>query len=262
VRVRWWGGAAFALRWGGVATWMLGKSGWGGRDGQPPSAVLAAPSIWAGAVVPVVVVDAGHGGVDGGTQGFGVLEKVVALATAERVAEALAQRGVRVVMTRTADETLSLDARVGIANAVNPTALISVHFNFTTASPDVRGVEVYYSDPKDLSAQVAVATTLGVPADDPQVPATSRALADAVRAAVSTHADTPDRGTRNGPDLALTRRTRCPAVLVECAYLSHPNDAARAATAAWQSRLATGIANGVMDWLASQSPVSTRRSDQ
>lgn len=200
-----------------------------------------------------MVIDAGHGGVDGGTQGFGVLEKRVALATAVHAARLLRARGVRTDLTRLSDATLSLDDRVAFVNDRDADALVSVHFNFTTESPAVRGVEVYYSDPKDLSAQSAVASILRVPVDAPAVAAASVALADAVRAAVAAHADTPDRGTRNRPDLALTRRTRCPAILVECAYLSNRADAARAATPAWQAKLAHGIADGVIAWLETPS---------
>lgn len=199
---------------------------------------------------PLVLVDAGHGGVDGGTQGFGVLEKRVALATARAAADALRRRGVRAVLTRETDVALTLEERVAMANDRGAAAFVSVHFNFSTASAAVRGVEVYYSDPKDLSAEVAVASLLGAPVGDAAVAAASIALADAIRTAIVRHADTPDRGTRNRPDLAVTRRTRCPAVLVECGYLSNPEDAARAATPAWQQQLAAGLAEGVAAWLA------------
>jgi N-acetylmuramoyl-L-alanine amidase len=198
---------------------------------------------------PLVVIDAGHGGVDGGTQGFGVLEKRVALATSIRTARELGRRGLRAVLTRETDEGLSLDERVRFTNEREPVALISVHFNFSTESSAVRGVETFYSDPKDLSAQSALASILGVAVDHAEVAAASTRLADAIRAGIVARADTPDRGTRNRPELAVTRRTRCPAVLVECAYLSNRADAARAATPEWQAKLAEGIADGVEAWL-------------
>jgi N-acetylmuramoyl-L-alanine amidase len=197
---------------------------------------------------PLIVVDAGHGGVDGGTQGFGVLEKEIALSTAVRTARELRQRGMRATLTRTTDTAIPLEDRARMVNNLGAAALVSVHFNFTTASSLVRGVETFYSDPKELSAQRAVANQLGVPSDDPAVGAASTALADAIRTAVCTQARTADRGTRNRPDLAVTRRTHCPAVLVECAYLSNPDDAARAATPTWQASLAQGITNGIMHW--------------
>ena len=197
---------------------------------------------------PLIVIDAGHGGVDGGTQGFGVLEKDIALSTAVRTARELRQRGLRATLTRTTDIAITLEDRARMVNNLGAAALVSVHFNFTTASSLVRGVETFISDPKELSAQRAVANQLGVPSDDPAVGAASTALADAIRTAVCTQARTADRGTRNRPDLAVTRRTHCPAVLVECAYLSNPDDAARAATPAWQASLAQGITNGLMQW--------------
>ena len=50
----------------------------------------------------------------------------------------------------------------------------------------------------------------------------------------------------------MTRRTACPAVLVECAFLSNPTDAQRAKSTAWRSDLAIGLAEGVAGWLAQQ----------
>jgi len=201
---------------------------------------------------PLVVIDAGHGGIDGGTQGFGVLEKRVALATALRTSRELRQRGVRTALTRETDVALTLEDRVRFTNERNAAPLSAIHCNFSVEAPAVRGVETFYSDPKDLSAEAAIAATLGVAAGDPAVAAASTSLADAVRAAIATRAETPDRGTRNRPELAVTRRTRCPAVLVECAYLSNRADAARAATPEWQAALARGLADGVEAWLARQ----------
>lgn len=226
----------------GVGLGVIGFGVWWWRLPEPPVAGWDDRR-------PLVVIDAGHGGVDGGTQGFGVLEKRVALATAVRTSRELAQRGVRTVLTRETDAAVSLDERVAFANERDPVALVSVHFNFSTASPSVRGVETFYSDPKDLSAQSALASILGVAVDDAGVTAASTSLADAIRAGICARAETADRGTRNRPELAVTRRTRCAAVLVECAYLSNPTDAARAATPEWQAALAQGIADGVEAWL-------------
>lgn len=210
---------------------------------------------------PLVVIDAGHGGLDGGTQGFGVLEKSVALATAIRTSRELRQRGVRTVLTRESDVTLSLEDRVTLVNDQEAAAVVSVHFNFSVEAPAVRGVETFYSDPKDLSAQSTLAGRLGVAVDDASIASASISLADAIRAGICRRAETTDRGTRNRPELAVTRRTRCPAVLVECAYLSNKTDATRAATPEWQAKLAQGIADGVVAWLEIRDH-SRRRSDQ
>jgi N-acetylmuramoyl-L-alanine amidase len=247
LRLLWWRRTAV---WGAGIGLLLGLVGWlvwWRREPAPPSAAVLDRR-------PLVVIDAGHGGVDGGTQGFGVLEKRVALATALATARELRQRGVRTVLTRETDVGLSLDERIAFANGHEAAALVSVHFNFTTASPAVRGVETYFSDPKDLSAQAAVAAILRVPVDHAAVAAASTSLADAIRSGICQRADTPDRGTRNRPELAVTRRTRCPSVLVECAYLSNRADAARAATPEWQASLAQGIADGVQAWLKRSGP--------
>lgn len=177
------------------------------------------------------------------------MEKRVALATAVEVVGELRRRGVRAELTRDSDISLGLDERVAFANDLDAAALVSVHFNFSVESAAVRGVETYYSDPKEMSAQSAVASILGVSVDSAAVVAASTLLADGIRAGIVKRADTPDRGNRNRPEFAVTRRTRCPAVLVECAYLSNRTDAARAATPEWQKLLAQGIADGVTEWL-------------
>lgn len=202
---------------------------------------------------PVIIVDAGHGGVDGGTQGFGALEKHLALDTAVRLARELRLRGISPVMTREDDTALSLEERVERANArTDAAAFVSVHYNFSTASPDIRGAEAYYAAPKDLSAQSHLAKKWRVPVDSPEIEAASRSLAEGILDALSREARTPSRGARDRTDLAVTRRTQMPAVLVECAFLSNPDDAARAKTAAWQGDLARGIAEGASAWIKSR----------
>ena len=234
-----------------------------------PAVVLAALAAWwlwpapRGAVVlpdegepgqPLIVLDAGHGGVDGGTQGFGVLEKTAALDVTEQLAAELRRRGYAVAMVRRDDSRLSLAERVDFANARRPLAFVSVHFNFSTDSAAIRGVETYYAAPKEPSVLTALAEALHVPPNAPELNDASRTLAEETARHVSRHADTPDRGARNRPDLAVVRRTACPAVLVECAYLSHKPDAARAKTAAWRKKLAEGIANGLDAWKKATAP--------
>jgi N-acetylmuramoyl-L-alanine amidase len=202
---------------------------------------------------PLIVIDPGHGGGDGGTQGFGVTEKDVALDTAVRLARELRQRGLRTVLTRETDAAVPLTGRVDLTNAREAAALVSLHFNFSTESATVRGLEVLYSAPKELDAGRRLARTLGVAAEAPEIDAASVALGAAVREAACARARTPDRGTRNRPDLAVTRRTACPAVLVECAYLSNAADAQRAKSPQWRAELAAGLAEGIVAWLARQS---------
>ncbi|MDG2125107.1 MAG: N-acetylmuramoyl-L-alanine amidase, partial [Verrucomicrobiales bacterium] len=58
-----------------------------------------------------------------------------------------------------------------------------------------------------------------------------------------------DRGVKNRPGLAVTRHTHCPAVLIECGFLTNADEAMRLKTGAYRAQLARGMANGVEAYL-------------
>ena len=88
---------------------------------------------------PFVILDAAHGGSDNGIElAPGLEEKSVTLALARRLQRELENRGVQVVLTRTADNTLSLDQRAAAANGSHAALLVSIH-----AAPNGHGVRIY-----------------------------------------------------------------------------------------------------------------------
>jgi len=91
-----------------------------------------------------IVIDAGHGGIDGGAEGpAGSMEKDVTLAFAEALKTALeAEDGIKVAMTRTDDSFLSLSARVRSAREVSADLLISLHADSISVK-SLRGATVY-----------------------------------------------------------------------------------------------------------------------
>ena len=91
-----------------------------------------------------IVIDAGHGGIDGGAEGpAGSMEKNVTLAFAEALKSALeAKDGIRVAMTRTDDSFLSLSARVRQARDEAADLLISLHADSISVK-SLRGATVY-----------------------------------------------------------------------------------------------------------------------
>jgi N-acetylmuramoyl-L-alanine amidase len=105
-----------------------------------------------------IVLDPGHGGSDPGATGVGgILEKDIVLSVAKKLARKLkADMGIEVVLTRTDDRFVPLEARTAIANAENADLFISLH---TNASPHahVRGLETYYLDNTDDEASVRLA---------------------------------------------------------------------------------------------------------
>lgn len=124
--------------------------------------LLAAPAAAqeGSSVLPLVVIDAGHGGVDPGARGpGGTREKDVTLAVARRLAEELrAQGGYEVRLTRSSDTLIALRDRPRLANrwrgqGSRPAIFLSIHAN---AHRDVatRGFETYFlSDAKTADAR-------------------------------------------------------------------------------------------------------------
>ena len=169
-----------------------------------------------------------------------VAEKDVNLDEALRLAGLLEERGLRVVLTRTADVEVPLAARTDLANAAGADLFVSVHNN---GSPDRarRGTEVY--------AQVGDAGSVAL----------ARRILDAVSAAAGTAArGVYQRQGSHGDYYSVLRRAGMRAVIVEGAYLSNPAEARKLATPAFRQRLAEGIADGIMADLDAQVAAAAR----
>ena len=203
-----------------------------------------------------IVVDPGHGGEDGGTKGFGVIEKNPALQVGLLLAAELEKRGHRVSLTRSGDDTLPLARRAELSNEWRADLFVSVHFNHADAA-SVRGIETFFSSPKSFECRRLLLDRLGDDADLTLYDETSRRLAEAVHRCAIKAADLADHEVKNRPELAVTRHTACPSVLVECGYLSNKAEAANAIDPAWQQRIAGGIADGIEVFLRSPRTAAT-----
>jgi len=167
-----------------------------------------------------VVIDAGHGGFDrGGIPGQRVAEKTVALDVALRLQRDLERQGYRTVMTRNEDVFVPLSQRVAIANSYRNAIFVCIHFNAAGRS-GANGIETYYysSESADLAASIHRYVVGGAP--------------------------TENRGLRRRGYYVL-RKTRIPAVLVECGFLTNPLEAELAQTAGYRQKLANEIASGI-----------------
>jgi N-acetylmuramoyl-L-alanine amidase len=104
----------------------------------------------------IVVLDAGHGGVEPGAVGPGGLtEKELNLAVTQQAKQALEAQGVPVVLTRTADYRITLEARAKIVTTLKPRAFVSIHHNAEPDGPRPQGpgTETYYQTVGDSSAE-------------------------------------------------------------------------------------------------------------
>ena len=168
-----------------------------------------------------VVIDPGHGGFDrGGIRSNIIPEKGVALDVARRLRAYLADAGFRTVMTRSSDTFVTLDSRVAIANRQRRAIFVSIHFN---AAPrrGADGIETFYGSAKakrlaSLIQRYAMKTTSG-----------------------------ENRGIKKARFYVL-RRSRIPAVLIECGFLTNPQDARRASSPAYRDQLARQIARAII----------------
>ncbi len=254
----------------------------GATEAQAPvAAAQAGPSARAasGLHLPhVVALDAGHGGPDVGMLGplkgrkF-LREKDVTLAVAKDVADELRRRGVGVVLTRTTDTLIALRDRGRIARAQHADLFISIHVN--AANPHwrnaagARGFETYFlAEAKTEDARrvaqmenESVRFEQGDGADsDPMrfilndlqenehLRESSRLAVIMERTLGQVH-PAEARGVKQA-SFAVLATSYMPAVLVELGYGSNPDEARYLTGEAGQRRLARGIADAVVNYLA------------
>jgi N-acetylmuramoyl-L-alanine amidase len=229
------------------------------RVGSAPGGVPLAVQM--GLRVHRVIVDPGHGGHDNGAVGpEGTKEKDVTLAIARRLAEDLRQQGLEVILTREDDRYVSLEERAAIANRNHADLFISVHCN---AARDHRlhGTETYSLNVTSdryairLAARENQASERSV-SDLSLILADLATKADVVESeslAESVQRTLVERGERNlGVKHALfyvLLGAKMPAVLVESAFLSNPEEERELKNPAHQLEIAQRISQGVMRFL-------------
>ncbi|MFC6748761.1 N-acetylmuramoyl-L-alanine amidase family protein [Deinococcus aquaticus] len=175
-----------------------------------------------------ITLDPGHGGTqNGGAGSLGTPEKDLVLPITLRAAELLRAQGATIHLTRTTDTTVGLYDRGQLAHDTGSDLLISVHANALPDGRDPRGIrgpEIYYTHPQ------------------------AQPLAAALLAALRTSLPDlgPGTGLKPGADLALTRPTSQPSVLIETGYLTDPGNLRLLNSPAGQERLAQAIAAGVL----------------
>lgn len=233
--------------------------------------ILTASVVVAG---PVVVIDPGHGGTQGGATGSGgLVEKNLALTISKKLKAQLEKElKATVVLTRDRDALVHLSERVTLANSKRPELFISIHANSMPTEKQRRlnqGIETYF-----LSAAASGEEARKVAArENAEVGSQPRGhagdtlsfiLADLQRA--ENHADSSrlaylvhesliaetgaqDRGVQQAPFYVLMG-LEAPAVLVEVGFVSHPEEGKHLADAEYQARLAKAITAGVKQFLA------------
>lgn len=198
---------------------------------------------------PLVIVDAGHGGHDGGAVAGGTIEKNLALDLSLLLREQLTAQGLRVKMTRDTDVFLPLEERAALADQMEAAVFVSLHLN-TSAAPAVSGIETYYTEQKALSTQRALQAQFSLAAGSVQ-DQRGRWLAESLQRHTCEATQAADRGIKQR-NYAVISQTQVPAALIECGFLTNDTEAARLKKAAYQKQLAEGIARGISGFLKAQ----------
>jgi N-acetylmuramoyl-L-alanine amidase len=179
-----------------------------------------------------VAIDAGHGGEDTGAIGYsGSYEKDFNLSIALKVATKLKAHGVDVLMTRTQDSTVSLDDRTNMANDAGADVFVSIHQNSyvdTSVSPPKypQGIETYSYPGSTAGALLA-----------------SKLQSNAIK-----NTNAVDRGTKTA-NFHVVRETNMPAALIECGFITNPDEEARLITDSYKDIMAYSITCGILDYL-------------
>lgn len=219
-----------------MAVLILFAAGFLGRQGAK---LVSSAKSWTEKGMYSVVIDVGHGGIDSGkVSADGVLEKDVNLAIAKKLKVLLEQEDVSVTLTRESDTGLyhesdsnkkvaDLQNRCALIEKTDPDCTVSIHQN-SFSSPEVRGAQVFYY------GQSSEGET----------------LAKLVQASLTRRVDPGNhRQAKANESYYLLKRTVSPTVIVECGFLSNPEEAALLTSEDYQNRLVWAIHMGVMEFL-------------
>lgn len=210
-------------------------------------AVLA----WGQPLGPIqVVIDPGHGGdEEGAVAESGLTEAELNLDLSRRTAAELTRRGITVVLTRNGDYRIPISRRAALADAVSPSAFVSIHHNTPASAPSTKpGTEVYVQNGSDQSRRLGGLIYEDVLAELSTFDVEWTARSDAGVLVVLDD---------NGDDsYGIARYPTTPSALVEMAYLGNPKEVALLATDDYLEAAADALADGIERYLTSAEPGS------
>jgi N-acetylmuramoyl-L-alanine amidase len=169
------------------------------------------------------IIDAGHGGKDGGAIGLnGIKEKDLNLSTADVIVEKLEDEGATVSLTREDDSYVSLDERVHISNTSNANVFISIHYN-ANEDTAAKGLSTYYSS------------------------SVTKELAQTVQSSIQEKVNLVDRGAKQNGYHVLQHNNK-PAILLELGFVTNADDLGVIQTAGYEEQAADGLIEGLKEY--------------
>ncbi len=175
--------------------------------------------------VPVIFLDAGHGGADAGCVSGDVQEKTINLAIAKKVQTKLEEMGYSVIMARERDTYITKENRVKLANALQADIYVSIHQNDSEVAT-VKGMEVWYAGEDTMRDNKRLALLIG------QQTAKSLGI--------------EQRELRGDADFHVTGSTKMPSCLIETGFLSNKEERELLLTEEYQEQIAAGIVQGIV----------------
>lgn len=189
-------------------------------------------------VTKTIVIDPGHGGIDGGATAGDLLEKDLNLSVALKIEKVLNENGYSTALTRNNDEiklnengkyskTIDLKSRLELINENNADIFVSIHMN-------------KFSDPKYSGAQVFCA-------DNDM----SKALGEKVQNSLKIHLDSSNTRAAKGNErsLYILKNASVPAVLIECGFMSNPDELKLLTDSDYQEKIAYAVYKGIEEYI-------------
>ncbi len=192
----------------------------------------------------IIVIDPGHGGIDAGASGNGAVEKEINLEIAHYLKAFIEENGGTAIMTRTSDtntadpnrsKTVSqkksdLEQRKKLPEKSNADIFISIHMN-------------KFSESKYKGAQVFCAPSSSE----------SKALGEMIQASLIKNADPENtRKLKDGKSIYILKGAKIPSVLIECGFLSNPEEAKLLQNESYQQKIAWSIFMGLSEYLVNK----------
>ncbi len=192
----------------------------------------------------IIVIDAGHGGMDGGAVGTtGILEKDINLSIAKKLQKIAETNGKKVIMTRTDDQSLSttdsakirnqkrsdLEYRKNLLEENSSAIFISIHLN-KFPQESVKGAQVFYANNDK-----------------------SRSLANIIQKSIKNNIDAENnRVTKPSPEnIYIFKNCKSTAIIVECGFLSNIQEEKLLSTEKYQQKIAEAIYKGIYEFIKS-----------
>ena len=194
---------------------------------------------WAQNNSPTVIIDAGHGGMDSGASYEDVYEKELNLSLALMLGDMLKSSGYEVIQTRTEDIMLGngtkgskkmqdLKERVDLANSTDNAIFVSIHMN-KFSQEKYSGLQVFYSPNNQSSALLA------------------EKIQSNIKSILQSNNNREIK--ESGSNIFLLDNIDNPAVLVECGFLSNPDERTKLSTEEYRKELASVIYASVVEFL-------------